>query len=235
MDGKGALSITSGASVTRAYSFSAYGTAIGDDSGSSGSVVVDGIGSKWTTNANPGLYVGSSGSGTLTISNGGSVVTAGYYGCHIGSSSGSMGWVKVDSGATWSILGRTNVQEGGYLYVGDSGSGKLSITNGGSVSVALYTYVGASDSSTGMIDFGANGGTLTTKSLFVSPSQLAGTGTINTRGLVSDADVRFDSARGLTPSILFQQPGQNVTVNIDMASALTRMVLWVPAGTVPAL
>ena len=67
-----------------------------------------------------------------------------------------------------------------------------------------------------MIDFGTNGGTLTTQTLLASPAQLAGTGTINTNGLVSDIDLRFDSAHGLKQTLVFQQSGQNVTVNVDM-------------------
>ena len=67
---------------------------------------------------------------------------------------------------------------------GVDGSGMLSITNGGSVSAAGATYVGSGAGSTGVIEFGSNGGTLTTQSLYALPSQLTGTGTINTCGLV---------------------------------------------------
>ena len=51
--------------------------------------------------------------------------------------------------------------------------------------------VGANTGYTGVIDFGTNGGTLTTQTLLASPAQLAGTGTINTNGLVSDIDLNL--------------------------------------------
>ena len=85
----------------------------------------------------------------------------------------------------------------GSLYVGygNSATGTLNVTSGGSVSVGDSTYVGYGGSnmdSAGTITF--NGGTLSTRSLFVSPTQLtgSGTGTIATRGLVSDRDLTFD-------------------------------------------
>ena len=44
---------------------------IGADPGSTGAVTVDGAGSTWTNSGD--LYVGNSGTGTLTIRNGGTV------------------------------------------------------------------------------------------------------------------------------------------------------------------
>ena len=179
---------------------------IGYNSNSVGLVTVDGAGSTWTNSGS--LYVGNSGSGTLSITNHGSITgTSGY----LGSSSGSTGLVTVDgAGSTW-----TNSVD---LYVGKSGSGTLSIVNGGAVSVAGTTYVGFGASSTGAVKFGTSGGTLTTRSLLVSPTQLAGTGTINTSGLVSDINLIFDSAHGLKQTFPFQQSGQNISVNLDMAT-----------------
>jgi len=63
------------------------------------------------------------------------------------------------------------------------------------------------EGSTGAINFGTNGGTLTTGSLAASPSQLTGTGTINTRGLVSDLDLVFDSSASLNQTITFNNSG----------------------------
>ena len=70
-----------------------------------------------------------------------------------------------------------------------------------------------------MIDFGSGDGTLTTKSLAASSSQLAGTGTINTRGLFSDVDLLFNSTASLNQTLLINsQPGQNITVNLNMSN-----------------
>ena len=107
-----------------------------------------------------------------------------YHG-YIGYNSGSTGTVTVDgAGSKW-----TN---SGGLYVGYSGSGTLNITNGGGRLGRRRNLRRFRASSTGTINFGANGGTLTTRSLYASPSQLTGTGTVNTRGLVSDIDLVFD-------------------------------------------
>ena len=70
-----------------------------------------------------------------------------------------MGIVTVDGiGSSWTSDGIVNV---GY-----QGSGTLSITNHGSISIAGGTCVGVCPTATGVIDFGANGGTLTTSSLY---------------------------------------------------------------------
>ena len=64
------------------------------------------------------------------------------------------------------------------LYVGGvySGAGTLSITNGGIVSTTGATYVGRDPNSAATINFGENGGTLTTQTFYASPTQLTGTG-----------------------------------------------------------
>ena len=81
------------------------------------------------------------------------------------------------------------------------------------------------------IDFGTNGGTLTTKSLFASPTQLMGTGIINASGLVSDMDLRFDLTHGLNRTLTFQDPGQNVTVNLALSNASDLGVGWKSHGS----
>ena len=200
--GSGMLKITGGGTVRNTYGY------IGDWSGSNGTVTVDGSGSNWTNTYS--LYVGNSGNGTLNITNGSTISNSD--GC-IGYDSGSTGVVAVSgAGSKW-----TN---SGHLYVGCSGSGTLNIATGGAVSVVGTTYVGSDAGSTGAINFGANGGTLTTASLAASPSQLTGTGTINTCGLVSDIDLVFDSPNSLRQTFTFGNlSGQNVTINLDMASS----------------
>ncbi len=200
--GHGSLAIRDGVTVYSDYGY------IGRHSGSTGVVTVDGAGSTW--NNSDELSVGNSGSGTLNITGGAAVSNSRGY---IGRYSGSTGVVTVDgAGSTWT----TNSDR---LYVGLSGNGTLNITGGADVSAAGYTYVAYGTGSTGLIHFGPGGGTLTTRSLCASPTELTGTGTINTRGLVSDVDVVFDSTASLTQDlILDSEPGQNVTVHFDMAS-----------------
>ncbi len=201
--GSGTLIITNGGTV--AGKWFDY---IGNKSGSAGMVSVDGTNSQWTSSSS--LTVGNSGSGTLNIANGGAVSnTTG----DIGYNLGSTGTVSVDgTNSKW-----TN---SGSLTVGNSGSGTLNIANGGSVSVGGSTYVAKGVTGTGTINFGPNGGTLTTQSLGASSSQLTGVGMINARGLVSDVDLVFDATHGLSQSFAIQnsEAGQNITVNLDVSS-----------------
>ena len=91
--GSGSLSITNGGSVTNNYG--ELGVAVG----ATGAALVDGIGSSWTISVHGSLIVGESGTGTLTVSNGGKVNDG--WGI-IGSNAGSAGSVTVDgSGSTW--------------------------------------------------------------------------------------------------------------------------------------
>ena len=66
--GTGTLNIAGGGAVSNSNNPSGY---IGYNSGSAGTVTVDGSGSTWTNGWC--LYVGCSGSGTLNITNGGTV------------------------------------------------------------------------------------------------------------------------------------------------------------------
>ena len=210
--GSGTLNISGGAAVSNGYL-----EYIGYYSGSTGVVTVDGAGSTWT---NSYRHAGNYGSGTLNITGGGTVASfAGYIGNNAnlfgvpGDNSGSAGVVTVDgTPSTW-----TNSSS---LYVGlNSSHGSLNISSGGTVSVGGTTYVGLGTGSTGTINFGTGGGTLTTGSLAASSSQLMGAGTINARGLISDINLVLDSTANLKQAFTFNnQPDQSVTVNLDLAS-----------------
>jgi len=136
--------------------------------------------------------------------------------------------VTVDGeGSTW-----TNSRS---LYVGEEGDATLTITNGGTVSVADTIYVDRYDSSAASINFGAGGGTLATESIYCSASQLWGTGTINTRGIVSNVDLVLDGG-GLVSTLslpIASQDGGEVTLNLDLSdtasilgSAMEEMARW---------
>ena len=200
--GSGTLNITNGGAV------SAYSSVIAQ----SGAVVVDGRGSTFADRDPAGFFC----DGTLKISNGGATTSG--FAC-IGNGGGSTGTVTVDGrGSTW-----TEPLSSSYLfgniYVGYQGNGSLNITNGGAVSAGGTTYVGWGAGCTGAINFGANGGTLTTGALWASPSQLTGTGTINATGLVSDANLVFDGAHGAKTTVTFNSlPNQDVTINLDLSN-----------------
>ena len=84
----------------------------------------------------------------------------------------------------------------------------MAINNGGAVVTTGTTYVGNSGGA-GTISF-ANG-TLMTNSLYVSSTQLAGTGTIYTKGIVADGSFNFG------PGPIQPVPFNNVTVNVNMS------------------
>jgi fibronectin-binding autotransporter adhesin len=108
-----------------------YGGTLTSNSGDIGSqssesiVTVTGTGSAWTNSGD--LLVGNAGTGTLKILDGGFVQSA--LGS-IGSSAGSVGAVMV-SGVD--SAGASSLWENGNLFVGDSGEGRLDITDGGAV------------------------------------------------------------------------------------------------------
>ena len=86
-------------------------------------MTVTGPGSTWTNSEL--LSVGTNGTGTLTIANGGVVSNTNGF---VGFDTGSQGAVTVTgAGSTW-----TN---SGDLFVGRFGAGALTIANGGSVNL----------------------------------------------------------------------------------------------------
>ena len=110
----------------------------------------------------------------------------------------------------------------GDLYIGNAGgNGTLKIANNGAVSVAGDTAVGETNygPAAGTISFGPNGGTLTTETIYASPAQVTGNGTINAAGLVSDGALVFNSAGSLKQTVHWNSlPGQDVTINLDMST-----------------
>ena len=258
--GSGTLTISNGGKVS---SGGYYGDSVGNNAGSTGSITITGSGSKWTSAEN--LFIGNQGNGTVTVSNGGTGITgvggAGLDGgsC-IGYQAGSTGLLAVDgAGSTWTsryrfavgyngngtmlITNGGSVSAGPYiaynpgstgvvtvdgagstwspgtLSVGYSGAGTLNIAHGGAVVVAGTTCVANNPGSSGSVNFGPGGGTLTTKTLWTSPAALTGTGTINANGLATDVDLLFDATHSASQTFTLNRSGQNITINLDMSSA----------------
>ena len=150
------------------------------------------------------------GHATLDITNGGTVNSGD---CFIGNPSCSTGTATVDgNGSTWN--NSYDLYVGGYY-----GAGTLNITNNSRISVGGTTWMLPAGIITGAINFGTNGGTLTTGSLVASPSEVTGTGTIIAHGLVTDVDLLFNSTASLKQTLTFNSlPSQNVKISLDMAS-----------------
>lgn len=196
----GSLEIINGGQVHN----SAQGT-VGHTENANGTVSVSGTGSLWSNNT---LYVGRDATGTLNISNGGTVTANGEM--HIGNYENGSGTITVTgSGSTLSNSNR--------LMVGNAGTGMLNINDGATVTVRnTHINDGQSATSSGTINF--DNGTLNAGTLFADFDDLAGTGTVNTNGMVANVAITFDSTNGLAATFSGVGSNGNVTINFDASS-----------------
>lgn len=178
-DGTGELNITGNGTVTNTTGYIAYGST------STGTVNVGGGtgASTWTNSGN--LYVATSGTGTMTITGGGTVNNTNGYIAEQGNSSAD---VFVGGGT-----GESKWINTGHLYVGAVGDGTLTITGGGSVSNVIG-FIGDSAGGSGTVTVGGGTGTSTwtnTGHLVVGQSgdgemTITGGGTVtNTSGYIA--------------------------------------------------
>lgn len=150
--GTGHLTISDGATVSSTASNNK--NYIGNAAGSTGTAVVTGTNSSWETES---LYVGYSGEGHLTISDGATVNTG---------SSGSVGYVAGSTGSA-EVTGTGSGWNSLYLYVGHSGEGRLTISNGATVSNS-FSYIGHLAGSIGTVEVtGADSGWSSTSNIVV--------------------------------------------------------------------
>ena len=119
---------------------------IGENSGSHGGVSLSGTGSRWSIGGN--LFVGNSGYGELTLANNAQMIMGGR--AYIGFNAGSRGEMTV-TGATTRWNAPSNV------YVGSSGSGTLTVSEGASVS-GNNIWLAHQAGSNGTLNIGAEQG-----------------------------------------------------------------------------
>jgi T5SS/PEP-CTERM-associated repeat protein len=119
--GSGTLIIQNGGRL-RCASNAGFSNVIGVFPGASGAATVDGPGSTWTYGNE--LVVGNGGDGTLTITNGGSLINNVSGSTSVGSD-GSGTATVTGPGSTWN----TN----GPLNIGSTGTGALAVLDGGSL------------------------------------------------------------------------------------------------------
>ncbi|KFB98058.1 putative autotransporter protein [Trabulsiella guamensis ATCC 49490] len=144
--GTGELIISNGGTVTGDYS------TIGSVAGSTGTVTVDGAGSILNI---AGMTVGNDGEGTLIIANGGVVNSTGVTGTLNVTDSGTVNAGSMLVGALATGTGSVNVDgdgsvlniSAGGLILGATGTGFLTITDGGVANVAMGTVAGSSGGS----------------------------------------------------------------------------------------
>ncbi|MFA5148811.1 MAG: autotransporter-associated beta strand repeat-containing protein, partial [Candidatus Omnitrophota bacterium] len=144
-DGSGELDIYNGGAVSDVNAY------IGYDATSTAVVNVDGSGSTWTNSGNMTVGHYSYGDSILNVTNGGMVNDADGI---IAADSTATGVVNVTgSGSAWN-----NSRE---LYVGYSGTGEMTISDGGTVSAWMGGYIGYNRESTGTVTVDGAGSTLT--------------------------------------------------------------------------
>jgi len=181
------LTINNGGALTTGYWYDYIGGVEGTPAvaGSNGTVVIDGVGSTWTSGM--GVSVGHDGTGTLRIVNGGAleagpVIT-------IGSLVGGVGTVVVDGAG--SSLTATTAQ----AQVGGRGTGSLTISNGGTVGLGSV-QVGTGDINTATGAHGTllieSGGTLLMtaadqQTIIANEADTTGTATVTGAGSMWNA------------------------------------------------
>ncbi|KZL06558.1 Extracellular serine protease precursor [Pseudovibrio sp. Ad26] len=183
-DGNGTLSVLEGGLVT-----SAYGE-IGDRTGSTGAVEVTGEGSHWKNyfglnTEGISLYVGTQGTGTLTIAESGRVTSQKGV---IGADTDSSGDVVVTGdGSLW--------ENSHYLNIGLLGNGTLTISDGGVVDVENSVHLGRLTDSSGTLNIGAAAGDTAQAAGILDAAAVKfgdGTGVINFNH--TDTDYTFSHA-----------------------------------------
>jgi T5SS/PEP-CTERM-associated repeat protein len=145
--GNGVISVKNGGTMETSGSFM-----MGLNTGTSGTVTVDGVGSSWSGIASGGgIDIGQTGNGTLNITNGGTV-TSNAYGVSIADNP-TVGTVNVDGiGSTWSVTIQNE------FFLSRMGTANLNITNGGKViSSADKMHVGYTNNSGGSGNIKVNG------------------------------------------------------------------------------
>jgi autotransporter-associated beta strand protein len=180
--GNGTMTISNGGQV--------LGTSdaiIGNIANETSSVTVTGAGSSWSFNHQ--LIVGNNGTGTLTISNGGTVTSADTYFdafSTIGAASNSSGTVTVTG------TGSSYTTNDSHLYVGLDGTGTLTVVAGGNVSV---------QGGSGTIDVAINSDATGTLNIGAAAGQTA-----VAPGTISAAQILFGAGNG---SIVFNHTSTN--------------------------
>jgi T5SS/PEP-CTERM-associated repeat protein len=168
----GTVTIQNGGTVN-----SAGGGSVGLAVGSTGTVMVTGPGSSWNNGPGGGLNIGSFGTGTLTIANGGMVINNTAFTANIGNGAGSQGTVTVTgAGSTWSNSSGVNI--------GNLGTGTLTLVDGGTLTDGMGA-IGGAPGSQGVVTVTGAGSTWTNTASLLVGGNATGTLTIAAGGTVT--------------------------------------------------
>ena len=143
-----------------------------------GIATINGTNSRLTTSGSGSLDVGDSGSGTLTVTNGGFVQSSTF---GVGTSN-SGGFIRgsgiTNLGGTNSSIQTTGSANTRTLSVGDNGDGTLNITGGATFTSTGSATIADETADTGTININGSGSTLNTGSGFFSVGS-GGNGNLN--------------------------------------------------------
>ena len=150
--GDGEVNITDGGSLSSNYAF------IGNETGSSGLVNIDGDDSSWTNAGD--LTVGNNGGGELNVTNGGSVTNSGDL--FLAYQAGSSGIINIDGAdSILTVAGRS--------YIGRASGGELHITNGGTfINDNQLTFASLISDSSGLVTVDGAGSLLRADGIYVN-------------------------------------------------------------------
>jgi T5SS/PEP-CTERM-associated repeat protein/autotransporter-associated beta strand protein len=127
--------------------------------------------------------------------------------------SSTLGYVGQNSAGTLTVNGGSVLRcHIGYLGCNPGSNGTATVTGTGSMWTSdrlnVGYYLGSGTLSV------AEGGVVTTGTLYASLSNLSGNGTITTKGAVLDADIVFDTHSGTQPAVAFGTGG-TLNLNVD--------------------
>jgi outer membrane autotransporter protein len=144
--GVGLLTISNGGAVNTSSGYNSY---IGAFVGGSGTVNVTGAESQFEAGSH--IVVGSEGTGTLTVSNEGSVVSATGYNIIVGH-------INTGNGSIAITGSNSTLQSGKNISIGNAGTGTLTVSASGAVSATGNVTIANQSTSTGTLNIGAAAG-----------------------------------------------------------------------------
>ncbi len=144
--GVGLLTISNGGAVNTSSGYNSY---IGAFVGGSGTVNVTGAESQFEAGSH--IVVGSEGTGTLTVSNEGSVVSATGYNIIVGH-------INTGNGSIAITGSNSTLQSGKNISIGNAGTGTLTVSASGAVSATSSVTIANQSGSTGTLNIGAAAG-----------------------------------------------------------------------------
>lgn len=190
--GQGTLSIENGGVVT------AVGGYVATLGGSTSSLTVTGMNSALTLSGSFIAGYSSGSSATVTLSEGGKI--SGMQGT-LGDLAGSSGTMTISgAGSQWSAVVDANVAYSGYMNVGLTGTGSLTVTNGGSVS-GYRLYIGNDAESVGTVVLSGAGSSIDMTSNLYVGSEGTGTLTLSDGAQVSAAAIKVGYLAGSTGTL----------------------------------